>query len=78
LKKVVISNKVKGCQRDQEDAEKEIYVVDELFKRRPISVSELECWSHIRGVMAASIRDGKTARLHTINKFGNFFSAVRS
>lgn len=44
------------------------YTIEELFKRLPISISELARRSKISEVTAAAIRDGKTARLHTINK----------
>jgi predicted transcriptional regulator len=55
-------------------SEQKSYTVEELFKRLPISVSELARRSKISEVTAASIRDGKTARLHTINKMLATFS----
>lgn len=56
--------------------EKETYTVEELFKRLPISVSELARRSNVSEVTAAGIRDGKTARLHTINRLLQTFSAL--
>lgn len=53
-----------------------IYTVEELFKRLPISLSELARRSKVSEVTAAKIRDGKTARLHTINKLLATFSDV--
>lgn len=50
------------------DQENRIYTTEELFRRLPISLSELARRSKISEVTAAKIRDGKTARLHTINK----------
>jgi predicted transcriptional regulator len=47
---------------------KERYSIDELFSRLPISISELARRSKISEVTAASIRDGRQARLHTINR----------
>jgi predicted transcriptional regulator len=58
--------------------EKETYTVEELFKRLPISVSELARRSQVSEVTAASIRDGKTARLHTINRLLKTFSELYS
>ena len=55
---------------------KETYTLEELFKRLPISVSELAQRSKVSEVTAASIRDGKTARLHTINKMLKTFSEL--
>lgn len=53
-----------------------IYTSEELFRRLPISLSELARRSKISEVTAAKIRDGKTARLHTINKLLATFSEV--
>jgi predicted transcriptional regulator len=53
-----------------------IYTVEELFRRLPISLSELARRSRISEVTAAKIRDGKVARLHTINKLLATFSEV--
>lgn len=53
-----------------------IYTSEELFRRSPISLSELARRSKISEVTAAKIRDGKTARLHTINKLLATFSEV--
>lgn len=58
-----------------EETKKE-YTLEELFKRLPISISELARKSKISEVTAAGIRDGKTARLHTINKLLATFSEV--
>jgi predicted transcriptional regulator len=52
------------------------YAIEDLFKRLPISVSELARRSKISEVTEAAIRDGKTARLHTINKLLNTFSEI--
>jgi len=52
----------------------EKYAIGDLFKRSPISVSEIARRSKISEVTAAGIRDGKTARLHTINKLLATFS----
>ena len=52
------------------------YTIENLFKRLPISVSELARRSKISEVTAAAIRDGKTARLHTINKMLATFSEL--
>ena len=57
-------------------AEREEYTIQELFKRLPISISELARRSKISEVTAAGIRDGKTARLHTINKLLATFSEL--
>jgi predicted transcriptional regulator len=57
-------------------AENEEHTIENLFKRLPISVSELARRSGISEVTAAGIRDGKTARLHTINKLLATFSEV--
>ncbi len=56
--------------------EKPEYTIEELFKRLPISVSELARRSKISEVTAAGIRDGKTARIHTINKLLATFSEL--
>lgn len=53
-----------------------VYTVEELFKRLPISLSELARRSKVSEVTAAKIRDGKVARLHTINKLLATFSDV--
>lgn len=53
-----------------------IYTTEELFRRLPISLSELARRSKVSEVTAAKIRDGKTARLHTINKLLATFSEV--
>ena len=47
---------------------KKTYTAEELFRRLPISLSELARRSKISEVTAAKIRDGKTARPHTVNK----------
>jgi predicted transcriptional regulator len=52
------------------------YTVEELFKRLPISISQLARQSKVSEVTAAGIRDGKTARLHTINKLLATFSEL--
>lgn len=52
------------------------YTIEGLFRRLPISVSELARRSKISEVTAAGIRDGKTARLHTINKLLATFSEL--
>lgn len=52
------------------------YTIEELFKRLPISISELARRSKISEVTAAGIRDGKTARLHTINRLLATFSEL--
>lgn len=57
-------------------AEKQEYTIGELFKRLPISISELAKRSKISEVTAASIRDGKTARIHTINRLLATFSEL--
>jgi predicted transcriptional regulator len=48
-------------------AEKE-YTIEGLFRRLPISISELAKRSKISEVTAASIRNGNAARIHTINR----------
>jgi predicted transcriptional regulator len=53
-----------------------IYTTSELFTRLPISLSELARRSHVSEVTAAKIRDGKTARLHTVNKLLSTFSEI--
>ncbi len=53
-----------------------VYTVEELYKRLPVSLSELARRSQVSEVTAAKIRDGKTARLHTINKLLATFSAI--
>lgn len=53
-----------------------VYTTEELFKRLPISLSELARRSKVSEVTAAKIRDGKVARLHTINKLLATFSEV--
>lgn len=50
------------------------YTIEDLFKRLPISISELARRSQISEVTAAKIRDGKTARLHTVNRVLATFS----
>lgn len=50
------------------------YAIEDLFRRLPISISELARRSQISEVTAAKIRDGKTARLHTINRLLATFS----
>jgi predicted transcriptional regulator len=57
-------------------AEKQEYTIQELFKKLPISVSELARRSKISEVTAAGIRDGKTVRLHTMNKLLATFSEL--
>jgi predicted transcriptional regulator len=52
------------------------YTIEELFKRLPISISELARRSKISEVTAAGIRDGKTARIHTINRLLATFSEL--
>jgi predicted transcriptional regulator len=56
--------------------ERKIYTTQELFSRLPISLSELARRSKVSEVTAAKIRDGKTARLHTINKLLATFSEI--
>lgn len=56
--------------------DEKVYTAEELFRRLPISLSELARRSHVSEVTAAKIRDGKTARLHTINKLLATFSEV--
>lgn len=56
--------------------EKQEYTIEELFKRLPISISELARRSKISEVTAAGIRDGKTARIHTINRLLATFSEL--
>jgi predicted transcriptional regulator len=56
--------------------ERKDYTIEELFRRLPISISELARRSKISEVTAAGIRDGKTARLHTINKLLATFSEL--
>ncbi len=53
-----------------------VYTAEELFRRLPISLSELARRSKVSEVTAAKIRDGKVARLHTINKLLATFSEV--
>jgi predicted transcriptional regulator len=57
-------------------AERKEYTIQDLFRRLPISISELARRSKISEVTAAGIRDGKTARLHTINKLLATFSEL--
>lgn len=52
------------------------YTVQDLFKRLPISISELARRSKVSEVTAAGIRDGKTARIHTINRLLATFSQL--
>jgi len=58
-------------------SEKETYTLESLFKRLPypfpISASKSDQRSHGSG-----IRDGKTARLHTVNKLLATFSELYS
>ena len=56
--------------------DEKVYTIEELFRRLPISLSELARRSKISEVTAAKIRDGKVARLHTINKMLATFSEV--
>jgi transcriptional regulator with XRE-family HTH domain len=65
--------KRKGLKMSNREEE---YTIEELFKRLPISVSELARRSKISEVTAAAIRNGKTARLHTINKLLATFSEL--
>jgi len=53
-----------------------IATAEELFRRLPISLAELARKSQVSEVTAAKIRDGKVARLHTINKLLIAFSEV--
>lgn len=57
-------------------ADKKEYTIQELFKRLPISISELARRSHISEFTASKIRDGKTARIHTINRLLATFSEL--
>lgn len=52
------------------------YTIEGLFKRLPISISELARRSKISEVTAAGIRDGKRARIHTINRLLATFSEL--
>lgn len=54
----------------------EEYTRESLFKKLPISISELARRSGISEVTAASIRKGKAARLHSINRLLATFSAL--
>lgn len=56
--------------------EKEEYTIEELFRRLPISISELARRSQVSEVTAAKIRNGKTARIHTINRLLATFSEL--
>lgn len=58
------------------EEEKKEYPLEGLFKRLPISISELARRSKVSEVTAAGIRDGKTARIHTINKLLATFSEL--
>jgi predicted transcriptional regulator len=66
--------RVKECGDMQ--ANKKEYTIQELFKRLPISISELARRSNISEFTAAKIRDGKTARIHTINRLLATFSEL--
>ena len=57
-------------------AEQEEYTIEDLFKRLPISISELARRSKVSEVTAAGIRDGRTARIHTINRLLATFSEL--
>ena len=57
-------------------SEQKEYTIQELFKRLPISISELGRRSGVSEVTAAKVRDGKTARLHTINRLLATFSEL--
>jgi len=52
------------------------YTIQELFKRLPISISELGRRSKVSEVTAAKIRDGKRARIHSINRLLATFSEL--
>jgi predicted transcriptional regulator len=64
----VDNNTKNNAGQDTDNEEEKVYTSEELFRRLPISLSELARRSKISEVTAAKIRDGKTARLHTINK----------
>jgi transcriptional regulator with XRE-family HTH domain len=57
-------------------SQKERYTIKELFQRLPISISELGRRSKVSEVTAAKIRDGKRARIHSINRLLAVFSEL--
>jgi predicted transcriptional regulator len=63
--------------KGDEDIEgRKTYTIDALFRRLTISVVELAAKSDMSPSTAAGIRDGKTARLHTINRLLATFSEL--
>lgn len=59
-------------------SEKSEYTLEELFKKLPISISELARRSGISEVTVSSIRNGNMARQHTLNKLLSALSEVYS
>jgi transcriptional regulator with XRE-family HTH domain len=54
----------------------ETHSIQDLFKRSPISISELGRRSKVSEVTAAKIRDGKRARIHSVNRLLATFSEL--